>query len=244
MSDDKGQVLLSRLVKISTALSGRSREVLEPFKGEIRTLSKIFGGLDAKLNSETTDCTLLEGAPPAVQKIKKNTKAFYDELGISRAQESKVATGLRLGMKLNVVERIGRQYGFSAFLSLLLVFELARTYRIRYDSFLNLIPWLRDGIDTFASMKSVAEEYGSWWEACQSRYSAKFAKFDNHQCIPEDASVNAMHGGFDEGLGFTEPGPLGAAEGLSLSQVSDCLFDGTSWTGPSPELGFVWSQEM
>ncbi|KAF2167595.1 hypothetical protein M409DRAFT_54184 [Zasmidium cellare ATCC 36951] len=375
MSDDKGQVLLSRLVKISTALSGRSREVLEPFKGEIRTLSHIFGVLDAKLNNEAADSTslsespfgaasrrtspikttiqdlpelaapiclthasnteihqifhqawthfcssqarfeqlkscstfgwfdkdvcllhlsyisslnqhrrfrelelserllllcscmsfaaefrdferrngwiakedsllssLLEGVSPAVQRIKKNTKAFYDELGISRAEEGKVATGLRLGTKLNVVERIGRQHGFSAFLSLLLVFELARIYRIRYDSLLNLIPSLRDGSEAFAPIRLLAGEYGPWWEACQSRYSAKFVKPENHQDKAKGSSVNTMYAAFDEGVSFPEPPPLNVPDDLPVSLDSHPLFDESSLMAPSFGLEFEWPQ--
>lgn len=112
--------------------------------------------------------------PLTVQKLKKNVRGFIDELRIPQREEKKLDMGLRLGIKLNVVEVIGRERGFGAFFSLLLGFELSRMIRIPYESLENLVTYLAEESEIFTAIRNLAEIYGHWWAVCQAQYAATY----------------------------------------------------------------------
>lgn len=124
--------------------------------------------------------SLSHGISPGVQRLKKHTKGFFDELRIPKAEEQKLDMGLRLGTKLNVIEKIGRSCGLGSFLSLLLGFELSRAFRLPYDSIVGLVASITEQPDVFEPIRKLADAYSRWWEECQAEYAVRFGK-GHHQ---------------------------------------------------------------
>lgn len=71
---------------------------------------------------------LSQGMTILVQEIRKHTKDFLDEVQIRRSKERITDTGLRLGMKPNIINHIGEKHGFGAFLSLSLGFDCCEPF--------------------------------------------------------------------------------------------------------------------
>nr|POE94479.1 hypothetical protein CFP56_16719 [Quercus suber] len=135
---------------------------------EFQTYEESLGQIS---RHDTSICRILSGEDVAIQQNGKHFQGFLTTLKHQAVHKGKFDAGLRLGIKLSLIETIGAKLGIGSGLSLVAGYECNKLARMSYREITRLFILLKNNHDgEFNTIRACCAELGEKWSQFHHNY--------------------------------------------------------------------------